>query len=92
MKRNELYRFIFKSVLNIVDILVYITLQRSKTALPKRKYLLSLSGNRHGFLCVSVTFAKHNILKDYFYIFSHSYGQRENRREEVGAPLCRKEN
>ena len=29
---------------------------------------------------------------DYFHRFPHSYGQRENRREEVEAPLCRKEN
>ena len=92
MKRNELYRLIFKSVLNVVDILVYITLSQIESSISEEKYLLSLSGNRHGFLCVSVTFAKHNILKDYFHIFSHSYGQRENRREEVEAPLCRKEN
>ena len=49
----------------------------------KSKIMLYMTYSKIGYI---------GMFLDYFYIFSHSYGQRENRREEVEAPLCRKEN
>ena len=71
MKRNELYRLIFKSVLNVVDILVYITLSQIESSISEEKIsTLSVGQSTWIFVCFSYICEAQYFKGLFSYIFS----------------------